>query len=54
MTRVSKLGIRTRNWIAAGVLAVGGLFLLTGVIRGETAVVLRKAAKICLECIGIG
>ena len=25
-----------------------------GVLRGETEIVLRKAVRICLECIGVG
>jgi len=36
------------------ILAAGAAFLLTGIWRGETAVVLSRAAHICLECIGIG
>lgn len=33
-------------------LALG--FIVFGVYRGEAAVVLKKAAAICLECCGIG
>lgn len=37
------------------IAAVGGLgMMLFGALRGETAVVLKKAVNICLECIGIG
>ena len=36
------------------ILAVAVAFLLYGVVRGEALVVLKKAAHICLECIGIG
>ncbi|QOX62945.1 thioredoxin [Anoxybacterium hadale] len=34
--------------------AAGAVFMITGIYRGEIAVVLRKAINICLECIGIG
>lgn len=35
-------------------LLTGTFFILCGAIRGEIAVVLMKAIKICLECVGIG
>ena len=33
---------------------VGALLIGLGVARGEVDTVLRKAIRICLECIGIG
>lgn len=37
------------------VLAIAGaLLMIWGVLRGEAMVVLQKAVRICLECIGIG
>ena len=35
-------------------LALGAGFLVLGIFDGEVAVVLSRAANICLECIGIG
>ncbi len=34
--------------------ALGLMMMGYGIFRGETAVVFKKAVKICLECIGIG
>ena len=37
------------------VLFITGITMISyGVIRGEAAVVLGKAIKLCLECVGIG
>ncbi len=35
-------------------LAAGLVFFLVGILRGEAAVVLSKAIKLCMECVGIG
>ena len=36
------------------VLAVGAAFVALGVARGEQQTVFMKAARICMECIGLG
>ena len=38
----------------AVLLVVGSAMLCFGVWRGEAAMVLSKAIKLCLECVGIG
>lgn len=35
-------------------LAVGAAMLYYGVWRGEVQIVLSKAVRLCLECVGIG
>lgn len=45
---------RFRRWLGIALLLCGAGFMAYGVSRGETAVVLKKAVNICLECIGIG
>ena len=36
------------------VLIIGIGMLVWGIVNGDMAAVLRKAAAICMECIGIG
>lgn len=40
--------------LRAAAIAVALSFIVLGISRGDTAVVLRKAIRICLECIGVG
>ena len=45
---------KINRMIPVCLLAAGFLMITLGVMRGEHHIVLEKAIKICLECIGIG
>ena len=49
-----KLSHRKKAAAQAVLLIVGIAMLGFGAWRGEAAVVLSKAIKLCLECVGIG
>ena len=40
--------------IPVSLLAVGLVFVITGIACGDMELVFKKAIFICLECIGIG
>ena len=43
-----------KGWVQGLLLLMGLAMLLYGASRGEAGVVLSKAVKLCLECVGIG
>ena len=45
---------QSNRLIPIGLLAAGAILMVFGVLRGEAIVVVKKAIRICLECIGIG
>ena len=49
-----KLSHRKKAAAQAVLLIVGIAMLCFGSWRGEAAVVLSKAIKLCMECVGIG
>lgn len=42
-----------RKW-RFGLMALFLVMMVAGIVNGEVSVVLDKAIRICLECIGIG
>lgn len=42
------------RWTGIVIAVLGVLMMGYGIYRGEVDVVLAKAVRICLECIGIG
>lgn len=39
-------------WLGGAFLGI--LFLVTGILQGQFAIIWKKAVMICMECIGIG
>lgn len=55
MARISALWkTYKRRIIPACLLLAGATMTALGLARGEGAMVLQKAIRVCLECIGIG
>ena len=46
--------VRAVKYLRGFAVCVGIAMIVLGVFRGENAVVLKKAVRICLECIGVG
>ena len=40
--------------VRAAAIAAALIFIIIGISQGDQNVVLRKAIRICLECIGVG
>lgn len=48
------MNLNYRRRIQFGLLIVALIMIGYGAVRGEAAVVLNKAIKLCMECVGIG
>jgi len=45
--------VRAVNFLRGFAIIAGIACIALGLSRGEAAIVLRKAVRICLECIGV-
>ena len=45
---------RTNIIIRWGILILAACFIILGIVAEEPVLVLQKAVRVCLECIGIG
>lgn len=43
-----------RNGMTVILLALGGVLTAVGLALGQNSMVLAKAVRVCLECVGIG
>ena len=45
---------KKRNLIRIAIMLAAAAMIVYGISAGEPSIVLRKAIKVCLECIGLG
>lgn len=50
--RISHIG--QARYLGAAFVVLGLIFMGFGIYRGEVEIVLAKAVRVCMECIGIG
>ena len=53
-TKFWLIWMNKRKVIGIVILIAGIALIAAGVFRGELDVILRKAAVVCMECIGLG
>ncbi len=53
-TKCWHIWMNKRKVIGIVILIAGIALIAAGVFRGELDVILRKAAVVCMECIGLG
>ncbi|MBE6102234.1 MAG: thioredoxin [Selenomonas ruminantium] len=45
---------RMRLLLQGGIMLLAAISMAYGVSRGEDTIVLQKAVRVCMECIGLG
>ena len=45
---------RMRLLLQGGIMLLAAISMAYGVSRGEATIVLQKAVRVCMECIGLG
>lgn len=53
-SKASNLKNFKQKYWSVAIFSIGFVFLLIGLFQSEQQIVLSKAIRICLECIGIG
>lgn len=48
------LKLLQKNFFKISLLLIATAFIAIGILRGENTLVLQKAVRICMECIGLG
>lgn len=49
-----RLNLVQKNLFKIALLIVSTAFIAIGIVRGEVSLILQKAVRICMECIGLG
>lgn len=49
-----RLNVLPKNLFKIALLGISVAFVAIGIVRGEVSLILQKAVRICMECIGLG